>query len=78
MLQKKLAEKIPAWQDDLKQILDQNGDNVISSVTVSQAIKGMRGVKSLICDTSSVSADKGLIIRGHSILDITNILPEDI
>ena len=46
MLQEKLAEKIPAWQDDLKQILDQNGDNVISSVTVSQAIKGMRGVKS--------------------------------
>ena len=78
MLQEKLAEKIPAWQDDLKQILDQNGDNVISSVTVSQAIKGMRGVKSLICDTSSVSADKGLIIRGHSILDITNILPEEV
>ena len=44
---------------------------------MSQAIKGMRGVKSLICDTSTVSADKGLIIRGHSILDITNILPEE-
>ena len=77
MLQKTLAEKIPIWQNDLKQVLDQNGDKVISSVTVSQAIKGMRGVKSLICDTSTVSADKGLIIRGHSILDITNILPEE-
>ena len=77
MLQKTLAEKIPTWQNDLKQVLDQNGDKVISSVTVSQAIKGMRGVKSLICDTSTVSADKGLIIRGHSILDITNILPEE-
>ena len=77
MLQETLAEKIPVWQNDLKQVLDQNGDKVISSVTVSQAIKGMRGVKSLICDTSTVSADKGLIIRGHSILDITNILPEE-
>ena len=77
MLQKTLAEKIPIWQNDLKQVLDQNGDKVISSVTVSQAIKGMRGVKSLICDTSTVSADKGLIIRGHSILEITNILPEE-
>ena len=77
MLQETLAEKIPIWQNDLKQVLDQNGDKVISSVTVSQAIKGMRGVKSLICDTSTVSADKGLIIRGHSILDITNILPEE-
>ena len=73
MLQETLAEKIPIWQNDLKKVLDQNGDKVISSVTVSQAIKGMRGVKSLICDTSTVSADKGLIIRGHSILDITNI-----
>ena len=77
MLQEILAVKIPIWQNDLKQVLDQNGDKVISSVTVSQAIKGMRGVKSLICDTSTVSADKGLIIRGHSILDITNILPEE-
>ena len=77
MLQETLAQKIPIWQNDLKQVLDQNGDKVISSVTVSQAIKGMRGVKSLICDTSTVSADKGLIIRGHSILDITNILPEE-
>ena len=77
MLQETLAEKIPIWQNDLKQVLDQNGDKVISSVTVSQAIKGMRGVKSLICDTSTVSADKGLMIRGHSILDITNILPEE-
>ena len=77
MLQETLAEKIPIWQNDLKKVLDQNGDKVISSVTVSQAIKGMRGVKSLICDTSTVSPDKGLIIRGHSILDITNILPEE-
>mgnify|MGYP001478388196 FL=1 len=77
MLQETLAEKIPIWQNDLKKVLDQNGDKVISSVTVSQAIKGMRGVKSLICDTSTVSADKGLTIRGHSILDITNILPEE-
>ena len=77
MLQETLAEKIPIWQNDLKQVLDQNGDKVISSVTISQAIKGMRGVKSLICDTSTVSADKGLMIRGHSILDITNILPEE-
>ena len=38
----------------------------------------MRGVKSLICDTSTVSADKGLIIRGNSILDITGILPEEV
>ena len=78
MLQEQLNKKIPKWQEDLKLILDKKGDKVISDVTVSQAIKGMRGVKGLVCDTSTVSADKGLIVRGHPILDITNILPEEV
>ena len=78
MLQEQLSSKIPKWQEDLKLILSEKGDKVISDVTVSQAVKGMRGVKSLICDTSTVSADKGLIIRGNSILDITGILPEEV
>ena len=38
----------------------------------------MRGVKGLICETSAVSADKGLIIRGRPLLDITHILPEEV
>ena len=78
MLQEQLISKIPKWQEDLKLVLSEKGDKVISDVTVSQAVKGMRGVKSLICDTSTVSADKGLIIRGNSILDITGILPEEV
>ena len=78
MLQQILSEKIPSWQKDLKKILDENGDSVISEVTVAQAIKGMRGVKGLVCDTSAVSADKGLIIRGYPVMDITHILPEEV
>ena len=78
MLQQILSEKIPSWQKDLKKILDDNGDSVISEVTVAQAIKGMRGVKGLVCDTSAVSADKGLIIRGYPVMDITHILPEEV
>tara|TARA_B100002052_G_scaffold86962_1_gene79909 strand:+ start:3427 stop:4695 length:1269 start_codon:yes stop_codon:yes gene_type:complete len=78
MLQKTLSEKIPIWQDTLKNILNESGSKVISEVTVEQAVKGMRGVKSLICDTSSVSADKGLMIRNYPILDITHIIPEQV
>ena len=54
MLQNTLSEKIPNWQESLKNILSEKGKKVISEVTVEQAVKGMRGVKSLICDTSSV------------------------
>ncbi|GIS71452.1 MAG: hypothetical protein CM1200mP10_10290 [Candidatus Neomarinimicrobiota bacterium] len=38
----------------------------------------MRGVKGLVCDTSSVSPDTGLIIRGKPLLDIIDILPEQV
>ena len=78
MLQEALSKKIPAWQEDLKKILDENGTKVISEVTIAQAAKGMRGVKSMICDTSAVSADEGLIIRGYPILQITDKLPEEV
>ena len=58
--------------------MDENGTKVISEVTIAQAAKGMRGVKSMICDTSAVSADEGLIIRGYPILQIIDKLPEEV
>ncbi len=73
-----LSNKIPDWRYEAKQIVEEKGDHVISNVTVQQAYGGMRGVKGLVCDTSAVSADKGLIIRGIPLLDITHILPEEV
>ena len=77
-LKNKLKEKIPKVQNEIKQVLKEKGDMKIGEVTVSQAYSGMRGVKAFVCDTSSVSADKGLIIRGLPLLDITSISPEEV
>ena len=73
-----LNKKIPVWRNEAKQIIEEKGDKVISNVTVAQAYGGMRGVKGLVCDTSAVSADSGLIIRGRPLLEITDILPEEV
>ena len=78
MLKKVLSEKISHWQDEIRTLLKEDGENKISDVSINQAYGGMRGVKGLICETSAVSADKGLIIRGHPLLDITHILPEEV
>ncbi|MDP6339998.1 MAG: citrate (Si)-synthase [Candidatus Marinimicrobia bacterium] len=78
MLQKVLTEKISRWQDEVRSIVKEKGDVKISDVTVSQAYGGMRGIKGLTCETSAVSADKGLIIRGYPLLDITHISPEEV
>ncbi len=77
-LQKRLAEIIPALRDEIKNITKTHGEIKISDVTISQAYGGMRGVKGMICDTSVVNPDTGLVIRGIPILELTDKLPEEI
>ncbi|MCO6438245.1 MAG: citrate (Si)-synthase [Phycisphaerae bacterium] len=77
-LQDVLREKIGAYRQTVQALLREHGDKVISQVTVAQAYGGMRGVKAMICDTSVVEADKGLIVRGRPLLDITHLWPEEI
>ncbi|UCE23203.1 MAG: citrate (Si)-synthase [Candidatus Zixiibacteriota bacterium] len=77
-LKEKLAGLIPKLREERTAILKGHGDKVISEVSVAQAFGGMRGVKGMICDTSVVEPDKGLIIRGKPILDIQDKLPEEI
>jgi len=78
LLKKELRNQIPQVQDEIKQLITEKGDQKISDVTVAQAYSGLRGIKAFVCDTSSVSADKGLIIRGMPLLDITHITPEEV
>ncbi len=78
LLKQKLAGQIPGLREEAKSLVKGHGDKVISEVTVAQAFGGMRGVKAMICDTSLVEPDKGLIIRGRPIGDLTDKLPEEI
>jgi len=77
-LQEKLKEQLPGLRDEIKNLIKEHGDKVISEVTVKQVYGGMRGVKGLICDTSFVDPQKGLIIRGIPVLELTDKLPEEI
>lgn len=77
-LKEKLAGIIPKLREERKAILTEHGDKKISDVNIAQAFGGMRGIKGMICDTSVVEPDKGLIIRGRSILDLKDRLPEEI
>ncbi len=77
-LQKTLAAKIPAWREEIGGLLKEHGAKVISEVTVRQAYGGMRGVKCMICDTSEVPPDIGLLVRNTPIGELTERLPEEI
>lgn len=77
-LQKRMAEIIPGLRDEVKSITKNHGDIKISDVTIAQAYGGMRGVKAMICDTSVVNPDTGLVIRGIPLNELTEKLPEEI
>ena len=77
LLKDKFASLLPQVQSEARDILKNHGGDVISEVTIKQAFGGMRGVKGMICETSLVEPDKGLIIRGRPLLDITELWPEE-
>jgi len=77
-LKEKLASQIPGLRDEVHQLGKEHGSKSISEVTIAQAFGGMRGVKGLVCDTSVVDPDRGLVIRGRPIGQIANRLPEEI
>jgi len=77
-LKEKLGGMIPKLREERTKLLKEHGDHVISQVSITQAIGGMRGVKGMVCDTSVVEPDSGLIIRGNPIMKIKDKLPEEI
>jgi citrate synthase len=72
------AAQVAALRAERAAVLKQHGDRVISEVTAAQAFGGMRDVRALVCDTSVVDPDRGLIIRGIPVLDLLDRSPEDV
>ncbi len=77
-LKEVLAARIPEERQRAKEFIKEHGAAVIDHVTVEQVYGGMRGISCLVCDTSSVPSDKGLIVRGRAIAELANLLPEEI
>ncbi|MFZ5433423.1 MAG: citrate (Si)-synthase [Calditrichota bacterium] len=77
LLFEKLRKTVPEYRNAIKEFGKVHGEKKISDVTVGAVLGGLRGVKGLICDTSLVPPDKGLIIRGIPLMDLVDTLPED-
>jgi citrate synthase len=77
-LHDKLASQIPALRQEVAALVKEHGNRVISEVNVGQAFGGMRGVKGLVCDTSVVEPDTGLVIRNYPIGKLADKLPEEV
>ncbi|HMP28749.1 MAG TPA: citrate/2-methylcitrate synthase, partial [Saprospiraceae bacterium] len=77
-----LKEKFKALaeikKEELKRLNKEFGEVQVDTVNVGQIIGGMRGIKGMLWDTSSLDAEEGIRFRGYSIPDLRERLPKAI
>jgi citrate synthase len=76
LLKQRFYEKCQHLTLEIRQILKEHGQTKIDEVTVSQAYGGMRGIKSMVWETSLLDAEEGIRFRGYSIPELQQLLPK--
>lgn len=71
----KVTALVPEEQKRVGDIFKRTKDKQISTVSVTQAWQGMRGVTGLVCETSLLDAEEGIRFRGLSIPECQEQLP---
>lgn len=74
-LKEKFAEKAKTLASEVRDFLKENGDKKVDEVTLKQVFGGMRGIKSMLWETSQLDANEGIRFRGYSIPEIKELLP---
>ncbi len=75
-LKQKFYEKSQALKDELQSISRNHGNTQIDTIAVSQVIGGMRGLKSMLWETSALDPDSGIRFRGYTIPELREKLPK--
>ncbi len=75
-LKEKLAKKIPILREEVKSLVKEHGQKVISQATIEQAYGGMRGIKSMVWETSLLDPMEGIRFRGYNIPEVRAKLPK--
>jgi len=75
-LKQKFKEKALALFQANRAMLKEHGDTIVDQVTLKQVFGGMRGVKSMVWETSQLDAQKGIRFRGKSIPELKELLPK--
>lgn len=74
-LKARFQEKAEETIGEIKGFLKENSQTVIDQVTIGQVFGGMRGIKSMLWETSLLDAEEGIRFRGFSIPELKMNLP---
>jgi len=75
-LKASLATKTATLKKEIEALLAAHGNTPIADVTLSQAYGGMRDIKCMVTETSSVDPQEGIRYRGMSIPEMQAKLPK--
>ena len=75
MLKARFEQAAEAVIPEIKEFLKEQGNTVIDQVTIGQIFGGMRGIKSMLWETSLLDANEGIRFRGFSIPELQAQLP---
>ncbi len=76
ILKNAFFQQFSAKTEELKDLIKANSNVVIDKVKVEQLHGGMRGIKLMLWETSSLDAVEGIRFRGYNITDLKNHLPK--
>ena len=74
-LKKKFHAKSSKLRTEMRAFIKKNGAKKVDEVVAGQVFGGMRGVKSMLWETSSLDPKVGIRFRGKSIPELQKILP---
>lgn len=77
-LAEKVNERIQHLGRELTQMHEDYGEKIVGDVTIRHLLGGMRGLKSMVCNTSYVDPYKGLLISGYQVPEFESKTPEEI
>ncbi|HPQ22012.1 MAG TPA: citrate (Si)-synthase [Saprospiraceae bacterium] len=75
-LKEKFFKKSQELRLEIKGMLAEHGNEKLDEVSISQAYGGMRGIKCMIWETSSLDPVEGIRFRGYSIPQLRELLPK--
>lgn len=77
-LRNTLAARIPKLREEVRNLVSQHGDEIVSTISIAQLFKGLRSVEAIVCNTSYVDPGEGLFIRGYPLEQLVELSGEQI
>jgi citrate synthase len=74
-LKDKYQDKINPARVEVKNLVSDFGDKVVGETNLRQIYSGMRGMLSMVTETSKLDPDEGIRFRGYSLPEIQDLLP---